>query len=198
MTAFAALVCGHSIGDTIKDIGPMVALIGVAITLWINGVRDERRRRRELHARALEVIARYKEMPFLIRRRRHDEPSAERARLTERFADVQAELASCEAFMRADRDEEVRAAYAALVVAVRERAGKQASLAWDAAPITSDTQMGMGDVTEALKPIRAAQERCEAAMAWATTPRHRRRGQHSARLRTASGLTDTVDPAIAP
>jgi hypothetical protein len=31
-----------------------------------------------------EVIARYYEMPFLIRRRRHDEPSAERVRLTER------------------------------------------------------------------------------------------------------------------
>jgi hypothetical protein len=47
-----------------------------------------------LHARALEAVARYYEMPFLIRRRRHDEPSAERVRLTERFADVPAGCAS--------------------------------------------------------------------------------------------------------
>src|SRR3954463_12880469 len=65
---------------------------------------------RILHARALEAVARYYEMPFLIRRRRHDEPSAERGRLTERFADVQAELASCDALMRADPDWAVRKA----------------------------------------------------------------------------------------
>lgn len=110
-----ALIGGHSFGDVVRDFGPMFALVGVAVTLFVNGAREERRRRREIHARALEAIARYYEMPFLIRRRRHDEPSAERVRLTERFADVQAELASCEALMRADPDPAVRKAYAALV-----------------------------------------------------------------------------------
>jgi len=69
---------------------------------------------RILHARPLEAVARYYEMAFLIRRRRHDEPSAERVRLTERFADVQAELASRDALMRADPDSAVRKAYASL------------------------------------------------------------------------------------
>lgn len=170
-----ALICGDSIGDAVRDFGPMLALVGVAATLMVNGTRDERRRRREVHARALEAVARYYEMPFLIRRRRHDEPSAERARLTERFADVQAEVASCEALIRADADPAVRRAYSALVEAVRAHAGKQASLAWDATPITSDKQMGMGDVIEALKPIASAQETCEKAMAVSTMPRHRRR-----------------------
>jgi hypothetical protein len=170
-----ALVCGHSLGDVVRDFGPMVALVGVAITLWINGARDERRRRRELHARAIEAISQYYEMPFLIRRRRHDDPSAERARLTERFADIQAELASCEALIRADLDPAVRDAYAALASAVREHAGKQSSLGWQTPPITSDAQMGMADVIEALKPLAALQGSCETAMARSTTARHRRR-----------------------
>lgn len=79
-----ALICGHALGDLVRDFGPMLALLGGAATLLGNGVRDERRRRRDIHARALEAVAQYYEMPFLIRRRRHDEPSLERARLTER------------------------------------------------------------------------------------------------------------------
>lgn len=158
----------------VRDFGPVLALVGVAITLWINGARDERRRRREIHARAIEAIAQYYEMPFLIRRRRHDEPSAERARLAERFADIQAELASCAVLVRADPEPQVRSAYATLVSAIREHAGKQASLAWDTPPITADAQMGMAGVIEALKPISAAKKECETAMADSTTPRHRR------------------------
>lgn len=169
-----ALICGHSLGDIVRDFGPVLALAGVAVTLLINGARDERRRRRENHARALEAVARYYEMPFMIRRRRHDEPSAERARLSERFADVQSELANCEALIRADRDPAVRRTYAALVKDLRAHAGKQASVAWEAAPITLDKQMGMGDVIEALKPIKTSQAACENAMATSTTPRYRR------------------------
>lgn len=169
-----ALIGGHSFADVVRDFGPMFALAGVAATLFVNGAREERRRRREIHARALEAIARYYEMPFLIRRRRHDELSAERVRLTERFADVQAELASCEALMRADPDPGVRKAYAALVTAVRTHAGTQASSAWNAEPIITDAQMGMSDVIEALVPIRPARKTCENAMANSTAPRLRR------------------------
>ena len=169
-----ALICGHSFGDVVRDFGPMLALVGVAGTLFVNGAREERRRRREIHARELDAIARYYEMPFLIRRRRHDEPSAERVRLTERFADVQAELASCEALMRADPDPAVRKAYAALVTAIRTHAGAQASSAWDTEPIRADAEMGMGDVIAALGPIEPVRETCEHAMAKSTAPRHRR------------------------
>jgi len=104
----------------------------------------------------------------------HEEPSAERARLTERFADVQAELASCEALMRADPDPDVRSAYTTLIRTVRTHAGAQAASAWNAPPITSDAEMGMGDVIDALKPIEAARESCEREMARSTTPRHLR------------------------
>ena len=172
-----ALICGHSLGHIVRDFGPALGIVGVGFTLLINGGRDERQRRREVHARALEAVALYYEMPFLIRRRRDDEPAAERARLSERFADVQAELASCEALIRADNDAAVRAKYATLVGALRAHAGKQASLAWDTAPITQDSQMAMGDVYLALQPVRESLISCETVMAKSTTPRHRRLGR---------------------
>jgi len=166
----ALLTCGPSLDDIVRDFGPVLALTGVAATLLINGAREERRRRLDNHARALEAVARYYEMPFLIKRRRHDEPSVERARLAGQFALVQAELASCEALIRADRDAGVRRAYATLVMSLRTCAGEQASLAWAASPITSDQEMGMGAIVEALKPIETPREECEKAMARSTTP----------------------------
>ena len=169
------MVVALTVGDALRDFGPILALLGVAATLLVNGGREERRRRREIHARGLEAFARYYEMPFLIRRRRHDEPSAERARLTERFADVQAELASCEALMRADPDPSVRQAYATLSTAVRTHAGAQASSAWLTPPVTSDTEMGMGDLAAALEPLDPLRATCEVRMANSTVPRHRRK-----------------------
>lgn len=164
MSAVISAICGHGVGEVVRDFGPVLALVGVAITLWINGRRDERRRRQDVHARALEAVAQYYEMPFLIRRRKDDDPSGERARLSERFANVQAELASCEALIRADRDSDVRDAYAALVKALRDNAGKQASMAWRTSPITRDDQMGMGELIAALGPIEQPRLACEAAM----------------------------------
>jgi hypothetical protein len=187
-----ALVCGSALGDLVRDFGPMLALAGVAATLLVNGAREERRRRLDVHARALEAVAQYYEMPFLIRRRRHDEPSAERARLTERFADVQAELASCEALIRADRDVDVRRMYETLVKSLRACAGEQASLAWEAPPITSDKEMGMGTVVQALKPIEAPREACERAMARSTKPRHQR-GERGRESRSLSNTGERKD-----
>lgn len=164
----SALIGSLSLSNTVKDFSPILALIGVAVTLLLNGARDERRRRMDIHARALEAVAQYYEMPFLIWRRRHDEPNFERARLAERFTNVQAELANCETLVRADRDKDVRQAYSVLVENLRRYAGGEASRAWAAAPITSDTEMGMGAVIEALKPIKEPQELCERAMARST------------------------------
>ena len=39
-----ALICGHSFGDVVRDFGPMLALVGLAGTLFVNGAREERRR----------------------------------------------------------------------------------------------------------------------------------------------------------
>src|SRR4051794_37378799 len=117
-----------SVPNIVADNGPLAGLIGVAVTLHVNGTRAERTRRRELHARAIEAVVAYLQMPYAIRRRRHEPEhrSAERVRLTEAFTKIQAELASCEAVMRSDGDPLVRDGYATLVATLREHAGEQA------------------------------------------------------------------------
>ncbi len=152
-----------AIGDAIRDYGPVIGLVGVALTLWINGARAERSRRRENHARAVEAVVAYQEMPYAIRRRRHEpaERSGERVRLSTAFGVVQAELASCETLMRADRDADVREGFARLVTTLKEHAGIAANEAWRRPPITEDSEMSLGDVHIALEPVRAEQQRFE-------------------------------------
>jgi len=159
-----------AIGDAVRDYGPVIGLVGVALTLWINGGRAERGRRRENHARAVEAVVAYQEMPYAIRRRRHepDERSGERVRLSTAFGDVQAELASCEALMRADTDADVRAGFARLVAALKEHAGITAKEGWRHPPITEDSEMSLGDVQIALEPVRAEQQRFEETAASST------------------------------
>jgi hypothetical protein len=165
-----------AIGDAVRDYGPVIGLVGVVLTLWINGARAERGRRRENHARAVEAVVAYQEMPYAIRRRRHepDERSGERVRLSTAFGVVQAELASCEALMRADNDANVREGFARLVAALKEHAGIAAKEAWRRPPITEDSEMSLGDVHIALEPVRAEQQHFEEAAARSTRPLKRK------------------------
>lgn len=156
--------------ELVADYGPVAALLGVALTLNVNGAREERRTRKENHARAIRAIVAYAEMPYRIRRRRADEDhrAGERVRLSDAFSEIQVELAACEALIRSDRDLDVRDAYERLVRTLRTTAGKLASEAWDTSPINDDSQMGMPDVYAGLAPVRAGQEDCEAVMASST------------------------------
>jgi hypothetical protein len=158
--------------EIISDYGPALGLVGVTLTLGINGHREERRRRLDNHARAIAAVVAYGEMPYRIRRRRCEDEhrSSERTRLSDAFSEIQAELASCEALIRADRDLDVADAYHQLVTVLRATAGKLAQQAWRTPPITDDTAVGMPDVFEALAAVRAQQQRCEAVMASSTRP----------------------------
>lgn len=158
--------------EIIADYGPAIGLVGVSATLAINGRRDERRRRRDNHARAIAAVVAYGEMPFRIRRRRAETEhrSHERSRLSDAFTAIQGELACCEALVRADRDVDVRDAYEQLVRILRATAGKLASEAWNTAPIDADTAMGLPDVFDRPAPVRDGQQQCEAVMASSTRP----------------------------
>ena len=162
-----------SVADLVRDYGPLVGLAGVTITLYVNGRRTDRTVRRETRSRAIEAVVAYQEMPYAIRRRRHEAEhrSAERVRLTETFTAIQAELASCEALMRADPDARVRDGYANLVARLRTCAGEQASLAWASTPIKRDENMGMPEVFQALAPVREAQHAFEDVVAQANRGR---------------------------
>lgn len=112
---------------TIEISGPVagaaLAFAGVVLGLLVSGDRAERQRRRELHARALATILAYGEMPFMIRRRRceGEHASEERVRLSDRFSEVKAETATCQALLSADGDDRVSAAYNDVVETARRR-----------------------------------------------------------------------------
>ncbi len=153
-----------------------VGLAGILIGLWVNGDRAERQRRRELHARALAAVLAYGEMPFMIRRRRHedDERSIERVRLSAHFSTVKAEISTCQVLLAADGDQRVSAAYNALVETARQTAGQEAHEAWNDDPIETDAGMNMVPLFERLKAFRDRLQRFEGDLARATLPRRRR------------------------
>jgi hypothetical protein len=157
-------------------VGAVLALAGVFIGLWVNGDRAERDRRRRLHARALKAILDYAEMPFMIRRRRHEEGerSAERVRLSHHFSAVKAEIITCQVLLRADGDDDLADAYDTLFETARNTAGHQAHIAWTEPPIKKDEQMNMGPLFEKLEPFRDELERFETDLGRATLPRRRR------------------------
>lgn len=155
-----------------------VALLIGALTLWINGERSERVRRRELYARCLAVAIAYAEMPFAIRRRQFDpdERAAERVRLSTRFSEIQAELAVCQALIDAEDDDTIAAAYRDLVAATRTIAGGAARDAWNDDPVDSDKSMNLPQIAQQLAPVRDQHTQFAAAMQHASrSPSHRLR-----------------------
>lgn len=152
-------------------LAPGVALLLGVITIFVNGERAERRRRRELHARALAAAIAYAEMPFAIRRRQHepDYRSAERVRLTTRFAEIQAEISVCEALIDAEGDQHVSTSYRELVQATREIAGAAARAAWSDEPIASDPGVNMPEVAQELQSLAAHREQFTDAIRHAGT-----------------------------
>lgn len=123
-----------------------VAAVVSVITLWINGVRQERGRRRELYGKALAATMAYREFPYAIVRRRNEDQhrSEERVRLSEALREVQADISLHQALLRVERSEDVVKAYNTLVGKTREIAGGYMKDAWQAEPITSDKEVNQG------------------------------------------------------
>jgi len=160
----------------IAAISALVGLFGAALGLWVNGDRAERQRRRELHSRALAAVIAYGEMPFRIRRRRHEESerSSERIRLSEKFSTVQAEISTCRVLLNADGDARLARAYGGLVEVARRTAGAEAHQAWKEPAIESDAKMNMAELFGRLSEFRAQLESFEKELARATLPRRLR------------------------
>lgn len=142
-------------------IAPTVVLLVGIITLYVNGERAERWRRRELHARGMAAAIAYAEMPFAIRRRQAEAEhrSAERVRLANRFSEIQAEIAVCQALVESEGDPRVAAAYRELVAATRHIAGAAAREAWNDEPVERDADVNMPAVAEQLQPLALHRER---------------------------------------
>lgn len=165
-----------SLSVFISVVVALIGLSGVLWTLWVNGDRAERQRRRELRARALEAVLAYREMPFMIRRRRSEpeERSAERARLSTHFSEVQTELATCENLLVADGPGWLAQEYQELVSIARSTAGRESDEAWKVDPITEDSEMNMPDLFGRLKPLNDGVDRFREHIAWAGKTRRAR------------------------
>lgn len=129
----------------------VAAVISAVVTLATQGLtlrQQETGRQREMFAKALAACVAYREFPFAIRRRRADQPDAERLRLSEAIRDVQQQLAFYGAWIDTESTE-VGEAYRELVRATRTLAGQQMHDAWIDAAATSDENMNIDGIDNA-------------------------------------------------
>jgi hypothetical protein len=129
---------------------PAAALIGAGTASIVNllgivaiGLRQDRQRRRELYANALEATLAYREFAYAVPRRRFGARPEERVRISEAMREVQRDLAGAESLMKIERGDEVRAAYSRLVAETRRIAGGYIREAWQTEPITDDRAMNV-------------------------------------------------------
>lgn len=145
----------------------IAAVIGAVVNTALarrKSLEEERARVRGVFAEAFEAVAAYKEFPYAIRRRRHDEPAAERVRLAEAMSEVQAKLSYYLAWSKAESPE-VGHAYAELVTELRKVAGKACHDAWLAPAATADADMNIPPAVVDLGGLRSFEDAYVAASA---------------------------------
>jgi hypothetical protein len=162
---------GEGLKVVLPLIGSAIALFGVLITLYVNGRRAERTRRRDLYSAGWAAVQAYKEMAFAIRRRNREDRAAERVRLSEAMSEIQKDLAYHEAMIGRERVSEtvflvtgqdlsgaVGDAYSKLVAETRKVAGGIIKRSWDEAPISSDSEMHAPSIAEELRALKPVED----------------------------------------
>lgn len=139
---FATWTAAQTAAVIVGVVAAIVAMLGV----WINGLRQERHRRRELYADALEATYAYREFAYVVRRRRIDVPGEERVRISESLREIQRDLAKYEALMKIERCTKVAVAYRHLVEKTREVAGGYMRASWNGDGAAEDKQMNIADI----------------------------------------------------
>jgi len=134
----------------------LAALIAAAVNVMLarrKSREEERARLRDRFAQAYGAYAEYCEFAYAIRRRRHDDPSAERVRISEELRKVQAELSAHEAWVKLE-SETVGMAYTKLIQQMRNIAGGAMRQAWIGEPATSDAGVNILPETIDLSPLK--------------------------------------------
>jgi hypothetical protein len=163
---------GEGLKVVLPLIGSAIALVGVLITLYVNGRRAERTRRRDLYSEGWAAVQAYKEFAFAVRRRNENDRAGERVRISTAMGEVQKELAYYEAMIGRERVSEfvatvtgrdhrgvVADAYLVLVAEARRVAGGIVKRSWDEEPITADSEMHAPEIAQeltALEPFETA------------------------------------------
>jgi hypothetical protein len=123
-------------------VAAIISATVVLVGLWISGRRAEVVRKRELFAKAFEATVGYREFAYAIRRRRHDQPAAERVRLSEAIRETQQQLAFYSAWIEIESPH-VAGAYDELVLQTRQMAGQYMRDAWNERAPRRDSQVNI-------------------------------------------------------
>jgi hypothetical protein len=137
----------------------LAAMLAGAVNVWMARRRsreEERARIRNTFAAAFEAYTAYKEFPYAIRRRRPDDPEAERIRLSEALRAVQEKLSYYLAWTQAE-SVEVGQQYGRLVAEARQVAGGAMHAAWNDPPRASDPEMNIPPEVVDLRQLDAAE-----------------------------------------
>lgn len=137
----------------------LAAMLAGAVNVWMARRRsreEERARIRNTFAAAFEAYTAYKEFPYAIRRRRPDDPEAERIRLSEALRAVQEKLSYYLAWTQAE-SAEVGQQYDRLVAEARRVAGGAMHAAWNDPPRASDPEMNIPPEVVDLRQLEAAE-----------------------------------------
>jgi hypothetical protein len=150
---------GISLGGLITG-AVVAAAIGAVVTVYLalrKSREEERARVRSTLAEAFQAYAEYKEFPYAVRRRRADQPAAERVRLSEAMREVQAHLSYYEAWTLAE-SKATGEAYGTLVRMMRQIAGTAIHDAWNTPPILDDRGMNLGPDIVDLSELKQYEE----------------------------------------
>ncbi len=139
-----------------------IALVGGvgSLILWLLNCayanwRNRQDRRREIFSKAFAACVAYQEFPYIVRRRRSDQPESERIRISSELSLVQRELAYHTALLSVESSR-VSEAYGAVLVTMRKVAGEQIHNAWLSEPVANDSGMNMPNLgLQALEPAKA-------------------------------------------
>lgn len=137
----------------------VAALVAAAVsltTLWWNARKSRLDRQRQLFADAFYPCIAYREFVYVIRRRRADDVSSERQRITGELSEIQKKLSYYKAILRVEAPA-VSDRYDALVAETKRIAGPQISKAWDDPPAADDRDVHVEGIDfSSLKPFEDA------------------------------------------
>jgi hypothetical protein len=134
----------------------LAALIAAAVNITLarrKSREEERARLRDRFAQAYGAYAQYCEFAYAIRRRRYDDPQAERVRISEELRKVQAQLSAHEAWVKLE-SATVGTTYTELLQEMRRTAGGAMRQAWIDEPATSDAAVNIPSKTVDLSPLK--------------------------------------------
>jgi hypothetical protein len=138
----------------------LAAVVGAVVNTALarrKSLEEERARVRGTFAEAFEAVMAYKEFPYAIRRRRHDQPEQERVRLSEALREVQSRLSYYLAWTKAESDD-VGDRYKDLVRNLKIIAGTACHDAWLAPPALNDSDINIRPTVVDLSGLAAYED----------------------------------------